>query len=94
VEEVPGPQASLLPLDEKPALPCQNEERLLAGLGVVEAALARLQDGDVDAQLCELDLWSPVLVLEGASRAPALGEPLLGVAHVHDEPALGDGREP
>ena len=94
VEEVPLAEASLLPLDEKPALPRHDEERLLAGLDVVEAALARFQDGDVDAELRELGLCSPVLVLEVARGAPALGDPPLGVTRVHDEPTLGDGCEP
>ena len=94
MEEVPGPQASLLVLDEQRALPRKDEERLLVRLGVVEARLSRLQDGDVDPELGELDRRVAVLVLEGAPRAPRLREPPLGVAHVDDEPALGDGREP
>jgi hypothetical protein len=93
VEEVPLPETSLLALHDEPALTGQNEERLLVGLGVVEARLARLEDGDVESELLELDRSSTVLVLEVARRAPAVREPPFGVAHVHDEPALGDGCE-
>src|SRR4249920_513930 len=53
VEEVPGSEASLLALDEQPALARENEERLLIRLGVIDAALARLEDGHVDPQLRE-----------------------------------------
>jgi hypothetical protein len=55
VEEVPGPEASLLALDEQPARAGQNEERLLIRLSVIDAALARLQDSHVDSKLRELD---------------------------------------
>ena len=44
MEEVPWPEAALLALDEQPALPRQDEERLLIRFGVVEAVLAGLQD--------------------------------------------------
>ena len=94
MEEVPGPEASLLSLDEQPALAGQNEERLLIRLGVVEAGLPGLQNGDVDPELGELDRRVAVLVLEGAPRAPPLRKPPLCVAHVDDEPALGNGRGP
>jgi hypothetical protein len=60
---------------------------------VVEAGLSGLEDGEVDAELGELDRRVAVLVLEGAARASALREPPLGVACVEDEPAVGDGRE-
>ena len=53
VEEVPGSKASLLALDEQPALASENEERLLIRLGVIEAALARLEHGHVDPELRE-----------------------------------------
>ena len=61
---------------------------------MVEARLSGLQNGDVDAELGELDRRVAVLVLEGAPRASALREPPFGVASVDDEPAVGDGREP
>src|SRR5512144_2199071 len=91
VEEVPRLEASLLVLDEQPALAGQNEERLLIGLGVIDAALARLEDGHVDPELLELDRRFAVLVREPARRAPRLRRPPLGIAHVDDEPALGHG---
>ena len=94
MEEVPRPEESLLSLDEETAFPCQHKGRFLVRLGVVEAGLAGLQDGDVDAELGELDRRVAVLVLEGAPRASAVCEPPLGVAHVDDEPALSDGSEP
>jgi hypothetical protein len=90
VEEVPRPEPSLLALDEQRGLPRQNEEGLL----VIDAALARLQDGEVDSELIELDLRVAVLALEVACRASAVREPPLGIAHIHDEPALGGGSEP
>ena len=72
VEEVPWPEAAFLALDEQPALPRQDEERLLIRFGVVEAVLTGLQDRDVDPELSKLDRRFAVLVLEGAPRAPRL----------------------
>jgi hypothetical protein len=90
VEEVPRPEEPLLTLDEQPALPGQHEERLLLRLGVVEAGrLARLQDGEVDAELPELEL----LALEGALRAARVPRQPHRVPQVHDEPAVGGGCE-
>ena len=94
VEEVPGSKASLLALDEQPALAAENEERLLIRLGVIDAALARLEDGHVDPELREFHRRVAVLVREPARRAPRLRSEPLGIAHVDDEPALGDGGEP
>ena len=94
VEEVPGSKASLLALDEQPALASENEERLLIRLGVIDAALARLEDGHVDPELREFHRRVAVLVREPARRAPRLRSEPLGIAHVDDEPALGDGGEP
>src|SRR5436190_18069161 len=94
VEEVPGLEASLLAVDEQPALTGQNEERLLIGLGVIDAALARLEDGHVDPELLELDRGFAVLVREPARCAPCLRRPPLGIAHVDDEPALSHGGKP
>src|SRR4029453_19509752 len=94
VEEVPRLEAPFVALDQQPALPAEDEERLLVRLGVVEDGLARLQDRDVDPELVELDRRLAVLALESARGAPALREPPLGVAQVHDEPALDDGCEP
>ena len=72
MEEVPGPEASLLALDEQPALAGQNEERLLIRLGVLDAALAPLENRDVDPELRELDRRLAVLALEVARRSPAV----------------------
>src|SRR5215210_7390867 len=94
MEEVPGSEASLFALDEQPALTGQNDERLLIRLGVVDAALAGLEDGHIDPELRELDRRLAVLVGEPTRRAPRLRREPLGVAHVDDEPALGDGGEP
>jgi hypothetical protein len=96
VEEVPLPEDPFLALDEEAALTGQDEERLLLRLGVVEAVgLARLEDVDPHAELLERRR----LALERALRS---GRPLLavlrcqplGVAHVHDEPAVARGSEP
>ena len=94
MEEVPGSEESLLALDEQPALTSQNEERLLIRLGVVDAALAGLEDGHIDPELRELDRRLAVLVGEPTRRTPRLRREPLGIAHVNDEPALGDGGEP
>ena len=94
VEEVPGSEASLLALDQQPALAGENEKRLLIRLGVIDAALARLENRDVDPELRELDRRIAVLVREPARRSPALREPPLGIAHVHDKPALRDRGKP
>src|SRR5215212_8664786 len=91
VEEVPGLQASLLTLDEQPALAGQNEECLLIRLGMIDAALTRLEDGHVDPELLELDRRLAVLVREPACCAPRFRRPPLGVPHVDDEPALRRG---
>src|SRR5262249_36299425 len=69
MEEVPGSEFSLLTLDEQPALTGENEERFLIRLGVVHAALARLQDGQIDPELLELDRRVSVLVGEPTRRA-------------------------
>src|SRR4029078_1735288 len=55
VKEVPGSKASLLALDEKPALASENEERLLIRLGVIDAALARLENREGCSELGQLD---------------------------------------
>jgi hypothetical protein len=52
VKEVPGSERSLLPLDDRHALPRQHEKVLLLGLGVVEPArLARVDDLERDTEL-------------------------------------------
>jgi len=94
VEEVPGPEASLLALDEQPALAGQNEERLLIRLGVIEAALARFEYRDVDPELRELERRIAVFALEPARCSATVREPLFGIAHVGDEPAIRDGGKP
>src|SRR5215216_5704234 len=90
MEEVPGAEESLLALDEQPALTGQNEEGLLIRLGVVNAALAGLEDGHIDPELRELDRRLAVLVGEPTRSAPRLRREPLGIAHVDDEPALRD----
>src|SRR4029450_2463328 len=94
VEEVPGSKASILALDEQPALAFENEESLLIRLRVIDGALARLEDGHVDPELRKFHRRVAVLVREPARRAPRLRSEPLGIAHVDDEPALGDGGEP
>src|SRR4029077_14004512 len=88
MEEVPGSEESLLALDEQPALTGQNEKRLLVRLGVVDAALAGLEDGQIDPELRELDRRLAGLVGEPTRRTPRLGREPLGIAHVDDEPTL------
>src|SRR5436309_3814680 len=94
MEEVPGSEESLLALDEQPALTGQNEEGLLIRLGVVNAALAGLEDGHMDPELRELDRRLAVLVGEPTRRAPRLRREPLGIAHVDDKPTLRDGGKP
>src|SRR5436190_18556541 len=94
MEEVPGSEESLLALDEQPALTGQNEEGLLIRLGVVNAALAGLEDGHIDPELRELDRRLAVLVGEPTCSAPRLRREPLGVAHVDDKPTLRDGGKP
>src|SRR3954471_16066875 len=94
MEEVPGSEESLLALDEQPARTEQNEEGLLIRLGVVDAALAGLEDGHVDPELRELDRRLAVLVGEPTRRAPRLRREPLGIAHVDDKPTLRDGGKP
>src|SRR6476660_308749 len=94
MEEVPGSETSVLTLDEQPALTGQDEERLLIRLGVVDAALAGLEDGHVDPELRELNRRLAVLVREPTRRAPRLRREPLGIAHVDDEPTLRDGGKP
>src|SRR5437773_10939965 len=94
MEEVPGSEESLLALDEQPALTGQNEERLLIRLGVVNAALAGLEDGHIDPELRELDRRLAVLVGEPTRRAPRLRREPLGIAHVDDKPTLRDRGKP
>jgi len=90
VDEVPRAERPLLPLDEQRALAGEHQERLLLRFRVVEAVrLAGLDDADVDA-----DVRKRVPAgLEPASRAERLRRPPLRIPDVHDEPAVGDGRE-
>src|SRR3954464_4633075 len=94
MEEVPGSEDSLLAFDEQPALTGQNEEGLLIRLGVVNAALAGLEDGHIDPELRALDRRLAVLVGEPTRRAPRLRREPLGIAHVDDKPTLRDGGKP
>src|SRR3954453_8294669 len=93
MEEVPGSEESLLALNEQPARTEQNEEGLLIRLGVVNAALAGLENGHVAPEVRELDRRLAVLVGEPTRRAPRLRREPLGIAHVHDEPPLRNGGE-
>ena len=74
VEEVPGSKASLLALDEQPALASENEELRPIRLGVVDAALARLEDGHVDPELRELHRRVAVLVRGTSTPSPSVSE--------------------
>src|SRR3954469_17460686 len=94
MEEVPGSEESLLALDEQPALTGQNEKRLLIRLGVIDAALAGLENGHTDPELRELDRRLAVFVGEPTRRAPRLRREPLGVAHVDDKPTIRDGGKP
>src|SRR5690242_10846077 len=94
MEEVPGSEESLLALDEQPALTDQNEEGLLIRLGVVNAALAWLEDGHVDPELLELDRKLAVLVGKPTRRTPRFRREPLGSADVDDEPTLRNGGKP
>src|SRR5215212_9937138 len=94
MEEVPGSEESLLGLDEQPALTGQNEEGLLIRLGVVDAALAGLEDGHIDPELRELDRRLAVLIGEPTRGAPRLRREPLSITHVDDEPTLRDRGKP
>src|SRR5947208_2184288 len=94
MEEVPGSEESLLALDEQPAVTGQNEKGLLIRLGVVNAALAGLEDGHIDPKLRELDRRLAVLIGEPTPRAPRLRREPFGIAHVDDKPTLRDGGKP
>src|SRR5438105_11110136 len=94
MEEVPGPEESLLALDDQLALTNQNEKGLLIRLGVVDAALTGLEHSQIDPELRELDRRLAVLVGEPTRRAPRLRREPLGIAHVDDKPTLRDGGKP
>src|SRR4051794_7518063 len=92
VHEVPRFQVPVLALDQEQALAVEDEEVLLVRLAVVAASgLARLEDGDREA---ELRPALQVLVLEHAGVAERGARHPVGVADVDDEPALARGREP
>src|SRR6201987_3912325 len=89
VDEVPGPERPLLPLNQQQALAVQDDEVLLFVLGVVVAGgLARLQDADVDA-----DEGKPALALKAGEGAEVAAAPD-GVAGVEDEPPRPLRRQP
>src|SRR3954454_21286254 len=94
MEEVPGSEESLLALDEQPALTGQNEKRLLIRLGVVNAALAGLENSHIDPELRELDRRLAVLVGEPTRPTPRPRRDPLGIAHVDDKPTLRHGGKP
>src|SRR3954470_18302469 len=91
MEEVPGSETPLLALDEQPALTRQDQERLLIFLGVVDAALTRLEDSQIDPELRELDRRLAVLVREPTRSAPRLRREPFGIADVDNEPTVSDG---
>ena len=101
VDEVPGAKVPFLLLDDEEALAGENEEILLLGLGVIQAArLPLLEDVEAEAELREEDLlqlralaqrWT--VCLEGAAPAE-VGIPHPGrVGGVQDEPAVIGGNE-
>ena len=79
VDEVPGAKVPFLLLDDEEALAGENEEILLLGLGVIQAArLPRLEDVEAEAELREEDLlqlralaqrWTVCLERSSASRS-------------------------
>ncbi len=89
MDEVPGLQAALLTFDHEHALAGDDEEVLLAGLAVVQAALTGGDDLDAEAEL------RPLLPPFEVGVLPALlaSDPG-GVARVEHEPALALGNEP
>jgi hypothetical protein len=102
VQEVPLLQPSLLVLDSGHALAAQDEEVLLPGVGVVQAArLARVEYREPDAELrkaLRLEVGSlPQRGHVGFEQAPC-AERLVrdpgGVSDVHHEPARRHRRKP
>src|SRR6185503_3471718 len=88
VDEIPLLHVPLLLLDDRRARAAQDEEVLLRLLGVVERrVVARLDHGEVDADLLEL----AALGLEKAplSEPRALDPARLRLARVDDEPGVG-----
>src|SRR3954447_12988383 len=84
VHEVPGAQAALLSLDEEKALAAQDQEVLLALLGVVVAVgLARPHHLDVDPVVREVGR-----ALERDARAELFVVNPRALAGVQDEPPL------
>jgi hypothetical protein len=78
----------LLALDQQQALAREDEEVLLIRLAVVEPARhARLKDAERVADLAER---RRAVAFERAARAERVVRHPGCVAHVHDEPALGD----
>ena len=91
VEVVPLPQQPLVTVDEQPAFPREDDNRLLLRLGVVEAVrLARLQDSEID-----LDLLKPrVLAVEPTNRTQRLRAEPPRVPHIRDKPTAPVGATP
>ena len=93
MDEVPGTQPPLLTLDEQQALAGENKEVLLCRFGVVEAVrLAGRQNVKPDAELVKsaFALSNEHSAPDGCFSPFSDVEPL-GVAHVHDEPAVAGG---
>jgi hypothetical protein len=91
VHEVPRLHLPLFALDHRQALAREHEEILLVRLAVVPPTrLAGLEDGDRVAEVRERRL----VALEDAGRAEHLVVNARRLAHVDDEPAVGDGVRP
>jgi hypothetical protein len=73
--------------------PLKDEERLLVRLGVVKARLSGSRTVTLIPNWATRPAGRRTRSRRRTSRPP-LREPPLGVAHVDDEPALADGREP
>ena len=87
-EEVPGSKPSLLALDEQPALPRQNEERLLIRLGVKDAGLAWLEDGYVDPELAGSIGGSPYSFANQTRRASSRRKPSASRTLTMNQPSV------
>ena len=101
MEEVPRSKPALFLLDNRQALAREDEEILLARIGVIEAArLPRRQDGQREADLVEplaLKIRTPAkrgpAALEHAPEPECLVQEPRRVTNVEDEPSVGDRDE-
>jgi len=101
MEEVPRSKPALFLLDDRDALARQDEEILLARIGVIQAArLPWEEECEVDADLVEpvaVEIGTPAksgpAALEhGPAPEGVVGEPCR-VADIEDEPSVGDRDE-